>query len=80
MYPVIYKNQQNLYYAILGDSLSNSKKYIDWFYENFVGTYPFLEMTSALHSVDKVKKNMVDTLAKIDTTIGLLPKEIKSKP
>lgn len=80
MYPVIYKNQRNLYYAILGDSLSNSKKYIDWFYENFADTYPFLEMTSALHSVDKVKKNMVDTLAKIDTTIGLLPKEIKSKP
>jgi len=80
MYPIVNKNQRNLYYALLKESLSNSKKYTDWLYKAFEGFYLYLEMTSALHSVDKVKKNMLDTLAKIDSTSELLSKETKSKP
>ena len=80
MYPIVNKNQRNLYYALLKESLSNSKKHIAWLYEAFTGIYPYLEIASALHSVDKVKKNMLNTLAKIDSTSGLLSKETKSKP
>jgi len=72
--PYVSKNKRNNYYKILNLSLLASKGYIDWFYQYFEGLYPYLEITSALHSVDKVKKNMLATLAKIDSTSGLLPK------
>ena len=73
------RNKRYDYLKWLNNSLLKSKELIGQFIRRFEFLYPQLEAVAALHSADKAKKNMLDTLAKIDSTIGLLSKKIKSK-
>ena len=75
---LIREDKLKVYCELSRVGLKRTKKYIDYYYESTQKTYPFLENKAALHTVDKVKKNLLDSLGEIESTMKVLDDAIKS--
>lgn len=68
--------QDNLiyYYKVANGAFLNSKFDLNQIYEMVQALYPYLEKKSALHTTDKVKSILRDTLSKIESVLNILSK------
>lgn len=66
------------YCDLLMQSLSSSKLEIDNSYRKIQVSYPYLINRAALHSADRAKENLLDTLSEIESTMKVLDNAIKS--
>lgn len=68
------------YFKLLKLSFSKSKENLNYCFGMASGSYRFLKLPSALHTTDKLKKNLRDTLDEFESIIEILNNAIKSMP
>ena len=73
------ENKLNEFFFLSIKTLQITKEVIEHCNKVISFSYPFLINKAALHSVDKARKNMLDSVNEIESTIMILNNIIKSK-